>query len=229
MEKGENMIADLRLHCFLATGWFIKPNGNVSTAVKHAIKENIEKEFGRYGNKFGDIDVTVHDISSTHFSFANQNLLGPLRWLKQSSVLCDTDTIDLLTFDNTAPQDCSFSDILVLKGLIRDLDYLSRNGDSIKTIIFFDRFFSNIPFFQKEYKIFEALGYHVYIYSLESGALTTLDNQNGGTANAQNKTTNVSDSDHNDSITDFITKRFGRKESGGFGGNVVRSIFDGPY
>lgn len=207
MKKGENMIADLRLHCFLATGWFIKPNVNISAAVKHAIKENIEKEFGRHTKKFGDIDIVAHDLSSTHFSFANQNRLGPLSWLKSSCSTDDIDTIDLLTFDNAAPQDCSFSDILVLKGLIRDLDYLSGKGDSIKTIIFFDRFFSNIPFFQKEYKIFEALGYDVYIYSLESGALTTLDNQNGGNDNAQNKITDVSDSNHNDSVADFIASR----------------------
>lgn len=201
------MRADLRLHCFLATGWFIKPNVNVSVAVEHAIKENIEKEFGRHAKKLGGIDVAVYDLSDTHFSFANQNLLGPLCWLKSSYSTDDTDTIDLLTFDNTAPQDCSFSDTLVLKGLIRDLDYLSGKGNGINTVIFFDRFFSNIPFFQKEYRIFEALEYDVYIYNLENGALTMLDNQNGGNDNAQNKTTNVSDSNHNDSITDFIISR----------------------
>lgn len=200
------MRVGLKLHCFLATGWFIKPNVNVSAAIEHAIKENIEKEFGRHAKKIGSIEVAFYDLSITHFSFASQNRLGP-RWPKPSCSTDGTDTIGLLTFDNTAPQDCSFSDILVLKGLVRDLNYLSEKGDSINTVIFFDRFFSNIPFFQKEYKIFEALGYDIYIYSLESGALTMLNNQNGGTTNAQNKITDVSDSDRNDSVTDFIASR----------------------
>lgn len=200
------MKADLRFEAFLATGWFIKPTADLNAMIRDAMNQVIQYTFGKdIVRKFKQTYVSVYDLSKTHFDFAHRHDFHSLSWLKEDyyDILMVNDSSE---FDPLIPPEFIISDDLTMGGIIRDLEYLKHPGDGIKTIIFLDNFLY-VPFFQKELKLFDALDYDIYIYSIDGRTLAYYNDFNGGNDNAQNKITDVSGSDHNDSITDFIVSR----------------------
>lgn len=195
----------LTLKAFLATGWFIKP----TCKTYHYLIPDIEKALKQiiiqrktevcYDTDMLDVRTHCYDLSTDHNGYLTQLGLDRIRWE-------DVDYCETLTIGGAPYYLTDMDAKITTKGIVRDLNYLSHQGDGITSIVFLNDFL-NVPFFKKELKIFEALGYDIFIYNVDSKTLTKWGDQNGGTTNAQNKITDVSDSDRNDSVTDFIASR----------------------